>query len=381
MDVDFDRGLLRIDSNYVVRSGQRRLKGTKTDDERRLSLDVVTVQLLQTLLEARRLALAPVALALPAEAFVFSPDPLGERPWHPDHFTHDYRALADEVGVAEPLKNLRHFNATQLLAAGVDLRTTAARLGHSDGGATTLRVYASSTRPADQRAAELLATDLTALRRRAAAAAPAAAVRVPRGVARTRRPASEVLLEPGPIRTYVELAEQLRVAIGSGRLAPGDLLPTVPDLAGHCGLARSTVSRALGLLAEEAVIARTGTRWATALCGSDVDGRGRGGDCVMVAESSWTPPGMDPLLPSPVQELHDESLAARQVRVFLKRDDLIHPELPGNKWRKLKYNLAAAADERPAHAPDVRRRVLQPHPRGRRRGPPPRLRDDRRDPR
>ena len=45
----------------------------------------------------------------------------------------------------------------------------------------------------------------------------------------------------------------------------------------------------------------------------------------MVAESSWTPPGMDPLLPSPVQELHDESLAARQVRVFLKRDDLIHP--------------------------------------------------------
>ena len=63
----------------------------------------------------------------------------------------------------------------------------------------------------------------------------------------------------------------------------------------------------------------------------------------MVAESSWTPPGMDPLLPSPVQELHDESLTARQVRVFLKRDDLIHPELPGNKWRKLKYNLAAAA--------------------------------------
>ena len=65
---------------------------------------------------------------------------------------------------------------------------------------------------------------------------------------------------------------------------------------------------------------------------------------MMVAESSWTPPGMDPLLPSPVQELHDESLTARQVRVFLKRDDLIHPELPGNKWRKLKYNLAAAAE-------------------------------------
>src|SRR5207253_3732925 len=27
------------------------------------------------------------------------------------------------------------------------------------------------------------------------------------------------------------------------------------------------------------------------------------------------------------------------------RDDLIHPEIPGNKWRKLKYNLAAATRE------------------------------------
>ncbi|WP_433302322.1 1-aminocyclopropane-1-carboxylate deaminase/D-cysteine desulfhydrase [Actinoplanes sp. CA-030573] len=31
------------------------------------------------------------------------------------------------------------------------------------------------------------------------------------------------------------------------------------------------------------------------------------------------------------------------MRVLLKRDDLIHPDFPGNKWRKLKYNLEAAA--------------------------------------
>jgi 1-aminocyclopropane-1-carboxylate deaminase len=64
----------------------------------------------------------------------------------------------------------------------------------------------------------------------------------------------------------------------------------------------------------------------------------------MAAAADWCPPGLDLLLPSPVQELHDELFASHQVRVFLKRDDLIHPELPGNKWRKLKYNLAAAAD-------------------------------------
>jgi 1-aminocyclopropane-1-carboxylate deaminase len=54
--------------------------------------------------------------------------------------------------------------------------------------------------------------------------------------------------------------------------------------------------------------------------------------------------GMELRLPSPVEELTDGRLAAFGVRVFLKRDDLIHPDVPGNKWRKLKYNLSAARD-------------------------------------
>lgn len=51
---------------------------------------------------------------------------------------------------------------------------------------------------------------------------------------------------------------------------------------------------------------------------------------------------MDLLLPSPLAELHDERLARAGVRLWLKRDDLIHPELPGNKWRKLRDNLTEA---------------------------------------
>jgi 1-aminocyclopropane-1-carboxylate deaminase len=50
-------------------------------------------------------------------------------------------------------------------------------------------------------------------------------------------------------------------------------------------------------------------------------------------------------LPSPLVELPDDRLAGSGVRLFLKRDDLIHPEVPGNKWRKLKYNLAAAREQ------------------------------------
>ncbi|MCF4119870.1 pyridoxal-phosphate dependent enzyme [Antribacter sp. KLBMP9083] len=53
-------------------------------------------------------------------------------------------------------------------------------------------------------------------------------------------------------------------------------------------------------------------------------------------------PGL--VLPSPLQELADERLTTAGVRLVLKRDDLIHPDLPGNKWRKLKYTLVAARE-------------------------------------
>jgi 1-aminocyclopropane-1-carboxylate deaminase len=52
--------------------------------------------------------------------------------------------------------------------------------------------------------------------------------------------------------------------------------------------------------------------------------------------------GLRPRLPSPVQEVADGRFERRGVRLLLKRDDLIHPELIGNKWRKLAPNLAAA---------------------------------------
>ncbi|MFI9050290.1 1-aminocyclopropane-1-carboxylate deaminase/D-cysteine desulfhydrase [Streptomyces sp. NPDC053427] len=55
------------------------------------------------------------------------------------------------------------------------------------------------------------------------------------------------------------------------------------------------------------------------------------------------PDALRPRLPSPLQEVEDEPFARRGVRLLLKRDDLIHPDLPGNKWRKLAPNLRAAA--------------------------------------
>ena len=42
---------------------------------------------------------------------------------------------------------------------------------------------------------------------------------------------------------------------------------------------------------------------------------------------------------SVVQELKIDTLKSRGIRLLVKRDDLIHPVVSGNKWRKLKYNV------------------------------------------
>lgn len=45
---------------------------------------------------------------------------------------------------------------------------------------------------------------------------------------------------------------------------------------------------------------------------------------------------------SVLQELQCEQFSRKNVRVFVKRDDLIDPEVSGNKWRKLLYNIEVA---------------------------------------
>ncbi len=50
-------------------------------------------------------------------------------------------------------------------------------------------------------------------------------------------------------------------------------------------------------------------------------------------------------LPSRLDEISLPVLEKAGVRLFLKRDDLIHPEISGNKWRKLKFNVAEAKNQ------------------------------------
>lgn len=166
--LDFDTKLLTVRRNYVVRDGQHIEKDTKTHQRRHISLDDETIELLQEhwKLACDRAATGSVTLEDSAYLFSYSAD--HSKPVNPDGVTHRYSRMAAELGIDSHLHALRHFSATELISAGVDIRTVAGRLGHGGGGTTTLRVYAAWVPESDRRAAKTLVSRFSGLHRRGA---------------------------------------------------------------------------------------------------------------------------------------------------------------------------------------------------------------------
>jgi integrase len=148
-DLDLPHGVIRIAHSYSVAGGAKVRKDTKTHQDRSLAIDEITATVLAERRQAAADQLRQVGAELPLDSYVFCPDPLGERPWNPDWVTHKVTEIARNAGVALNIKALRHYSASQLLAGGIDLRNTAARLGHGGGGATTLRHYADPVSEVD----------------------------------------------------------------------------------------------------------------------------------------------------------------------------------------------------------------------------------------
>ncbi|RSM59462.1 site-specific integrase, partial [Actinoplanes sp. ATCC 53533] len=129
--------------------------------------------------------------------------------------------------------------ATELIAAGVDVRTVAGRLGHSGGGTTTLRVYTAWVSEADQRAAGSLAGRMPELPAGIETDGEMTAITTP--VSETSAP-------------YLRIADDLRAAIRCGALKLGDRLPTVAELAKRYQVAISTAHRAVATLTDAGLI-------------------------------------------------------------------------------------------------------------------------------
>jgi integrase len=241
-DVDLLTGVISVSRSIGQRNKDTWEKDTKDHQHRRIAVDDETVGILVE--HRRRLEDRCEALGEPPpdDAHVFSLAPDNSTYMRPNSVSERYSDLADRLGIATSLHKLRHYSATELIAAGVDIRTVAGRLGHGGGGTTTLRVYAAWVSESDQRAAGNLGARM-----------PARPTEPP---ARRRR--TDQAQYP-----YEVIAGALREQIESGELAEGEFLPGIKALAATHGVAVGTAHRAINVLVESGqveVVAGRGTR-------------------------------------------------------------------------------------------------------------------------
>ena len=158
-DVDLTRRVVSVSRSYSQTTAATREKTTKSNQKRRLALDEHTVSLLRDYRTQCDATCVELGVELSQSAFVFSNSPDGSTALLPSTVTQRYRRVALRAGLRSTrLHSLRHYSATELLTAGVDLRTVAGRLGHGSGGGTTLRFYAAWVEAADRGAADAIAT-------------------------------------------------------------------------------------------------------------------------------------------------------------------------------------------------------------------------------
>lgn len=221
--------------------GKLEEKDTKTHQHRLLVMDPDTDAVLDELNERAHRRVEAVGLPFNPGGYMFSPVPDGSRPMDITTVSRRYSRLAKRLGIETSIKNMRHYNATELIHAEHKLITVAARLGHAGGGTTTLRFYTARLSEADQRAAGPITTRMPPR---------------PTGGAADERPHAPSL--PSAIeqalQSYQRIAADLRGAIDSGILRPDDPLPSEKDLARQYGVAASTAHRAVAVLVAAGVV-------------------------------------------------------------------------------------------------------------------------------
>ncbi len=160
-DIDLKARTVRIERSVsATKEDGVIIKTTKTDRSRSVSLtDRATESLRGLRTTAERRAATDAREFRPAD-LVFTNDPLAARPWRPELVSRRWERLRGRVGLTHvKIHGLRHFVATELLTAGIDVRTVANRLGHARTS-TTLDIYWAWVPARDRDAADHLQTVL-----------------------------------------------------------------------------------------------------------------------------------------------------------------------------------------------------------------------------
>jgi integrase len=169
-DFDLDEGLVTFHRAAVKIDGGATVKEPKGGRPIRAALDDDTVEVVRTYRRHRQeQALGAGVGRLRPGSYVFARDVEGRECWYPDRASkmwHQVRSARAEGADGElgelllpglqgvRLHDLRHAHATLLIAAGVDRKTVAGRLGHAQ--VSTTDRYTHPVTAADRAAADIM---------------------------------------------------------------------------------------------------------------------------------------------------------------------------------------------------------------------------------
>ena len=150
--IDFDKGLIHIQSNRVVADSKVSTKAPKSAAGKR------SITVGSSILSELKLARAQYNSNKLAMGAAFTDSGLvvcqpNGKPFRPESMTQKWKRFVQKHGLKHiRFHDLRHSCATMMVEAGIDFKTVQTRIGHANIS-TTMDVYAHCTPAMDQKAA------------------------------------------------------------------------------------------------------------------------------------------------------------------------------------------------------------------------------------
>jgi len=153
--IDWDNNTLSILESRVTAGNEVIVKSPKTHSGKR---DLIVPAHLMKMLHKKHVWYMQQKLLLggdftDSDLIICQPN---GKPFHPDHFAKKFRKLLKDHGLRKiRFHDLRHTNASLMIASGIDIKVAQQRLGHSDV-TTTLNIYSHVLERANREAANTI---------------------------------------------------------------------------------------------------------------------------------------------------------------------------------------------------------------------------------